>query len=188
MATIRDHVRGNFGETYRILTSVGNYDGRDSKPDVVGDKIDVVVSRYVPDTVEDPNEELSEFTKSVVADIATRLLIPVAIDYYMVETRRTDNASRPAGVTPLGGEVGENYDRVDTLFRLDELLRTRIAEAWTEFITAVGGGSASTFGIRTSTERSDTLITEDPLDFERIRGPLPQYIGYGVAAAYTVAP
>lgn len=177
MATIRDHVRGNLGETYDVLTDRGSYDGRGQKPDVVGDKLGVVAAQYIP-TVADP-EVLGEFAKAMLADLATRLLIPIAVDYYMVQTRLVDNASRPAGVTPLGGEVGQNYNRVDTLLRLDELLKERIAANWSDFVPLVNPSGLGA-GIRVS--GGVARNTENPDRFGRIRGREPQYIGYGILA------
>lgn len=173
MATIRDHVRGNLGETYDKLTQEGAWDGKD-KPDIVGDKIAVVAARWLPPGA-DP-EAQNEYVKGTLADMATRLLIPVAVDYYMVQTRLVDNASRPAGVTPLGGEVGQNYNRVDALLRLDTVLDRRIAVDLQTFLNQVG--IVGSYGARTSGDGFTN--TEDPRDFERVRGGRWLYPGYGV--------
>lgn len=188
MATIRDHVRGNLGETYKVLTEKGEYDGKDnSNPDVVGDKIAVVCSRYLTANAEPEN--MTEFVKSVIADIATRLLIPVAIDYYMVQTRLVDNMSRPAGVTPLGGEVGQNYNRVAALQALDTILRDRIAEEWSDFQNVTGATGVG-FGVRV-TAPSD-FRTEDPADMPPVGGwrwwGQPYSPGFGVIAIDRSAP
>src|SRR3990172_5388656 len=159
MPEIRDHVRSNLGETYLKLVDVGRYDGQ-LKPDVVGVKITVALSKLFPEG-QDP-DLLSEFARSYVRDVVTRMLVPLAIDYYMVHTRLVDNAGRPAGVTPLGGEVGENYNRVQTLLQLDKLLAQRIEADATAFATAVGS-TASSWGIRVS-EHSKDLLTQDVWD------------------------
>lgn len=177
MATLRDHVRGNLGETYEVLTDTGKYDGR-NKPDVVGDKIAVVTARWTP-VGTDP-ETLNEFVKSVLADLATRLVIPIAIDYYMVQTRLVDNASRPPGVTPLGGEVGQNYDRVQTLLSLDEMLKNRIAADLPSILPEIGVAGSVGYGVRTTPNPG--FRTQEPDAFPRIGRGNRLYVGFGVMA------
>lgn len=154
MADIRDHVRSNFGETYDKLTQVALYDGQ-GRPDVVGLKIAAALSRF--SVVE---SDLSDFAKTYVAAWVTRSLIPVAIDYYMVQTRLSDNASRPAGFTPGGGEVGQNYDRINALKAIDAVLKEFLASEAQTFKSDTGTTSP---GIRVS-QHTRTLRTADPYD------------------------
>ena len=98
MSTIRDYVKSNIGETYDKLTDTAQFDGNSGeppgRPDVVGMKIEASLGRF--GVVED---DLNEFQKSYVADHATLALIPIAMDYYMVQTRLVDNFTRPPGVS-----------------------------------------------------------------------------------------
>lgn len=178
IATVREYVRSNLGETYDKLTSVALYDGT-TKPDVVGMKIDAALARF--GVVE---ADMNAYARSYVADYVTRTLIPIAIDYYMVQTRLVDNAMRPAGVTPLGGEVGQNYNRVSALRQLDAILADRLETEAATFGTSVG--ATSSFGIVTSTH-SRSLRTQDPYDsYDKILGPGSYPIGYEVGGVYVV--
>lgn len=157
MATIRDYVKSNLGETYDKLTDTAGFDGGNARPDVVGLKIRAGVSRFGV-----TESALTDFGKSYVADHVTRTLIPVAIDYYMVQTRRIDNASRPSGITPQGGEVGQNYDRIAALRRIDEILASRLIADYPLFEGALPGGAAP----RMAVGDGNNLKTIDPLTFE----------------------
>lgn len=176
MPDIRDYIESNLGETYQKLTQVALYDGQ-TRPDVVGMKIAASLARF--DVVE---ADLNAFGKSYVAAWATRTLIPIAIDYYMVQTRLVDNASRGAGVTPLGGEVGQNYNRVEALRVLDESLATFLRAEAAAFNTSNGNSNA---GIRVS-QHTRSLRTQDPYDaFPKVgRSRLP--VGFDMGIAYVI--
>lgn len=153
---IREFVKANFGETYDKLTDTADFDGTANRPDAVGLKIDAALARY--SVTED---DLDAFGRSYLADYVTLTLIPLAIDYYMVQTRLVDNASRPPGVTPLGGEVGQNYNRIDALREMAALLTARLtadAPAVSGQIPGLG---------RTGIQNSNTALprTIDPLTF-----------------------
>jgi hypothetical protein len=178
VATVRDYVKANLGETYDKLTDVALYDGQ-TKPDVVGLKIEAALARF--DVVEG---DLNAFGLSFIGDFVTRTLVPIAIDYYMVQTRLVDNASRPAGVTPLGGEVGQNYNRIAALQALDQILAARLASDYPLF--ASQNETSTGFGIVVSTH-SKPLNTQDPWDaFDPITDPYHGPIGYEIGGVYVV--
>ena len=184
MPSIRDYVKSNLGETYDKLSDVALYDGQ-TKPDVTGIKISALLSRF--SVTED---ELNDFCKSYLGDWATLNLIPIAMDYYMVNTRMVDNAQRPSGVTPLGGEVGQNYNRVIVLNRIKDEMQTRLSEGKNTFAsfmpsTATIGG-LFTAGMITS-GHTKTLRTQDPYDsFDKVGGAVYGPVGYEIGAAYVV--
>lgn len=161
MATVRDHVRVNLGETYLKLVGVG-YDAQE-KPDVVSLKTGAILSRvFLTETLE---ADLSEFSRSFIALGVSLAMIPLAIDYYMVNTRRNENMGRPAGVTPLGGETIVNYDRVDALIRLDQILKDAVAEQLADFLAENAGNVSPTqlkAGARVSSDGK--FRTDDPYD------------------------
>ncbi len=175
MSTIRDYVKSNIGETYDKLTDVSGFDGGNERPDVVGLKIQAALSRFDIDTEED----LTEFAKSYVADHATRLLIPVAIDYYMVKTRRVDNASRPSGMTPIGGEIGQNYDRIAALRRIDEILAARLYQDLPIFQNSLGSAA------RMVVADGDNLKTIDPGTYPP--GGAPELAGAAFGVGYVIS-
>ena len=174
MATIRDYVKTNLGETYNKLTDVASYDGGNDKIDAVGLKIKATLSRFNLD-----EQDLNDFGKSYLGDYATRLLIPLAIDYYMVNTRRVDNASRPSGITPMGGEVGQNYDRVAALRRIDEMLASRLIADLPVFEGSLGTAA------RMKVADGNDLLTIDPRTFPP--GGAPELVGGGFGIGYVVA-
>ena len=158
MATVRDYVRANIGETHDKLTDTANFDGGNERPDVVGLKIEAAMSRF--NVTED---DLDAFARSYIGDYVTRTLIPIAIDYSMVKTRLVDNASRPAGVTPLGGEVGQNYNRINALQALDKQIANRLIADRPEFYEHLPAGSgALPFGMVNG--NTDGFHTMDPYD------------------------
>jgi len=163
--TIRDYVVANLGETYGKLTDTAGYDNQ-AKPDAVGLKIDAILSRFSV-----TESSLSTFAKSYLGLWATYELIPLAIDYYMVNTRRVDNASRPSGVTPLGGEVGQNYDRVATLERLAARLAAQLAADLPAFVSELpAAASLLSYGMQTE-RHTRSLRTQDPFDsFDKVAG------------------
>lgn len=175
MATIRDYVKSNLGETYDKLTDTAGFDGGNARPDVVGLKIAASLSRFSV-----TEASLSTFGKSYIADHATRLLITVAIDYYMVQTRRIDNASRPSGISPQGGEVGQNYDRIAALRRIDEILAARLINDYPFFETQLPGGAAP----RMAVGDGNNLRTIDPLTFPP--GGVPELYGREFTTPYLV--
>lgn len=177
MATVRDYVKSNIGETYDKLTDTAGYDGGNTKLDVVGLKIDAALARFgVAET------DLNAFGKSYVADYVTRTLIPIAIDYYMVQTRLIDNASRPSGMTSMGGEVGQNYDRIAALRRIDEMLASRLIADLPLFETQLPGGAAP----RMVVADGDDLRTIDPTTFDP--GGAPEVEGAEFGVPYVVVP
>ena len=175
MATIRDYIKSNLGETYNKLTDAANYDESQEKPDAVGLKINATLSRF--GLVE---TDLNDFQKSYLGDFATRLLIPLAIDYYMVNTRRVDNASRPSGITPMGGEVGQNYDRVAALRRIDEILASRLIADLPVFEGALGTSA------RMDVADGDNFLTIDPMTFPP--GGAPDLVGSAFGVGYAINP
>lgn len=168
MATIRDHVRANLGETYEKLVNVAGYDSNESsngasKPDVVGLKQDAIFSRLFASDVVEGN--LSEFARAYLGVLVTRALIPLAIDFYMVQTKVQENLSRPAGTVPLGGETAVNYDRVSSLRRIDELLAEQEGEWASDFYDDVtdlrrGGPGSALLGVSSN----GRFRTQDPYD------------------------
>ena len=162
MATIRDYVKSNLGETYDKLTDTANFDGNSNsgRPDVVGLKIRASLARFSV-----TEQGLNDFGKNYVGMHVTRALIPVAIDYYMVQTRRIDNASRPSGLTSQGGEVGQNYDRIAALRRIDEMLAARLYEDLPVF------QSQQTSAALMQVANGNDLKTIDPTTFEPAGAP-----------------
>ena len=175
MAKIRDYVKSNLGETYDKLTDTAGYDGGNEKIDAVGLKIKATLARF--NLVE---SGLNDFQLSYLGDFATRLLIPLAIDYYMVKTRRVDNASRPSGITPMGGEVGQNYDRVAALRRIDEILASRLIADLPVFEGALGTSA------RMDVADGDNFLTIDPMTFPP--GGAPELAGSAFGVGYAINP
>lgn len=175
MATVRDYVKSNLGETYDKLTDSANFDGGNDRPDVVGLKIRASMARFGV-----TEGDLNDFGKSYVGDHVTRALIPMAIDFYMVRTRRVDNASRPSGITPQGGEVGQNYDRIAALRRIDEMLTARLYEDAPVFQSQLPGGAAP----RMVVGDGNDLKTIDPTTFPP--GGAPDYYGREFTTPYVV--
>jgi hypothetical protein len=173
MATIRDFVKTNIGETYEKLTDTAGYDGGNTDPDAVGLKISAALARFGV-----TEAGLDDFGKSYVADHATRTLIPLAIDFYMVNTRRVDNASRPSGLTPMGGEIGQNYDRVAALRRIDEMLAARLYQDLPVFQSQLGSAP------RMVVADGDDLRTIDPKTFEP--AGVSSYMGTEFTTPYLV--
>ena len=178
MATIRDYVKTNIGETYDKLTDTAGYDGGNTKPDVVGLKIRAALARF---GISD-EDSLNDFGKSYVADHVTRTLVPIGIDYYMVQTRLVDNASRPSGMTTMGGEVGQNYDRIAALRRIDEMLASRLISDLPLFETQLPGGAAP----RMVVADGDDFLTIDHSTFAP--GGAPELEGSEFGVSYVVAP
>lgn len=173
MATIRDYVKTNLGETYDKLTDVAGFDGGNERIDAVGLKISATLARFGV-----AEGDLDDFGKSYLGDHATRLLIPLAIDYYMVKTRRVDNASRPTGLTPMGGEVGQNYDRVAALRRIDEMLASRLIADLPIFEGSMGQAA------RMDVADGDNLLTIDPMTFPP--GGAPELVGSAFGVGYAI--
>ena len=63
MATIRDYVKTNIGETYDKLTDTAGFDGGNERPDVVGLKIRAALARFGV-----TEAGLDDFGKSYVGD------------------------------------------------------------------------------------------------------------------------
>ncbi len=177
MASILDYVKSNLGETYEKLVSVALYDGQ-PKPDVAEIRTLALLSRF---GIEDA-DDLSEFGRSYMGDWVALSLIPLAIDYYMVQTRLVDNASRPQGVTPLGGEVGQNYNRVQALQDLAEQLRINLADGKTDFVDGLPNTANADYAVMMTSQHTRRLRTQDPYDsFDRVGGwGGPIYAGFGV--------
>lgn len=179
MATIRDHVRSFLGETYGKLDTAG-YDQSSGKPDAVGLKVGAAMSQFFDDGKLEA--DISEFSRYFLAMGVTRSLIPLAIDYYMVNTRINENMNRPAGVTPLGGESVTNYNRVQALENLNGMLASLIAEALADFV------AENKLDLRTSTAKAGarvssdgTFLTDDPKrTFWSPRAPLIAGSEFGV--------
>lgn len=151
MASIRDFVRLNIPETYGKLTTSGNLDGQGDNPDVVGAQVANVMSRLWPTL--DPREKeqtLTEFAKSYIGDMVTRLVIPAGIDYWQVQSRRTEGIVQPAGFDPGGGETAVYYDKVNGLIAIDNILAARIAalaEQFGDSITPPTQKATAGFGV-----------------------------------------
>jgi hypothetical protein len=173
VATIRDYVKSNLGETYDKLTDTADFDGGQERPDVVQLKILAALARFGV-----TQDGLDDFGKSYIGDHVTRLLIPLAIDFYMVKTRRVDNASRPSGMTPIGGEVGQNYDRVAALRHIDEMLAARLYADLPVFQGQLGDSPRMVVG------DGDDLKTIDPKTFEP--GGAPDLVGTNFVTPYIV--
>lgn len=175
MATIRDYVKSNLGETYDKLTDTSGYDGGNEKIDAVGLKIKATLDRFGV-----TEAAMNDFGKSYLGDHATRLLIPLAIDFYMVNTRRVDNASRPSGLTPIGGEVGQNYDRVAALRSIDEMLASRLTADLPLFEASLGQSA------RMDVADGNNFLTIDPTTFPP--GGAPELVGSAFGVGYVINP
>jgi hypothetical protein len=162
VATIRDYVRTYLPATYDKLTNEGMLDANE-RPDAVGLAIDTTIETLlVPDTDVD---DLSEFARRYIAAVATLSLIPTAIDYYMVQTRLSDALDRPPGVTPLGGERSQNYNRVDALKEIEARIFRWVADNEARFVETVGDSvlislTATTVGIAVS--GNGQFLTDNP--------------------------
>lgn len=162
MATIRDHVRANLGETYEILVGTAGYDESSGRPDAVGLKIAVMVSRLLTSTTTE--DDVSEFARGYIGVVATRALVPLAVDYYMVRTRLADNLNRPAGMVPNGGEQSLNYNRVQALVQLDKLLAAQQAEMLPDFLEDVGDLARALHGFGARVGSDGSFLSDNPLN------------------------
>lgn len=182
-STLRELVKANLPETWKVLSA-------DAEPALISDVIDVetedlvgdaltrVVDKYWQDRTDadDPIDpayveaQYGRFVKGVVADMATRFVIPAAKDYYMVRTRTADSESTTP-VEGVGGDTSSNYNRVDALTQLDETLRLRIADDLLEFLQLIAPegerGTAVPIGPRVSS-MGETMRTQDPDSLPRL--------------------
>jgi hypothetical protein len=154
MATVRDYVRAYLPATYEKMTNEGKMDDAE-RPDAVGLAIQAAADTLLADDVE-PNS-LPEFGKRYLAAVAVVAVIPSAIDYYMVQTRLNDGASRPSGVTPLGGESSRNYDRIDGLEKIEARLRAWISSMASKFLEVIGDDAS----VPTASQASGIWVSGD---------------------------
>jgi hypothetical protein len=183
--TIRDAVRSHLGETYIVLTKDGGYDGRD-KPDVFGNAINKVMEQlFAPGVVEADLD--SRLVRQYVAAAATRDIIPLAIDYTMQRTGRSDTVAAPptGGRTPTAtGQSRTYYDRVAVLKDLDVLLRSYLIENAADFAALSVAVRRVIMqvpvGPRISTS-ADDLLTLDPQTMTWLSRPGIEIVsGFGV--------
>jgi len=160
-STIREHVRVNMPETYNVLTAEASatMDGQE-RPDVVGIAISSAMSYFFP-SGDKKETDLTPFQAQYVGAYATRLVIPAGIDYYMVRTGTSDAFNRGAGVTPLGGEQRQNYNRVQALKDLDAMLEKRLATMEAAFNETLATSGSTTAGMMIDST-PDKLLTLDP--------------------------
>lgn len=184
MATIQDYAKDNFRETAAILLK------QDYAGDGDGDKLFDRAEQLITSSIFKPSTDvdlLPEFAKAYLGDMLTRRLIPTAIDYYQAKTRRVDSMGRPSGVTPLGGESSQNYDRVKAMQDLDKLLAGRLAANEDDFLALVADkllhSDEGTAGVpKISTRRSD-MLSQDPEDFGKFTED--RYFGNGFGVIFT---
>lgn len=162
MPTIREYVQSNIVETYRAMTDSGGIDGSGEKPDVVATSQARLFDKLFAVDVDEA--DLSEFVRGYLADIVTRMMIPVAMDYWQVQSRVA--YSSPAGVGAEGGEQVTLYDKINGLEKVDSRLAERLAADRDEFLERAsewlrGPAKVSTVGPRVSTSRDD-MVTPDP--------------------------
>lgn len=181
MPAIREYIEANIPETYRTVTqglplpdgtTTQVWDGKDGNgPDVFGIEIERTMAYLFKDGVTET--QLSEISKSYVADTVTLRTIAGLIDYYMVRTRRNDSMTRGPGVTPLGGESSQNYDRVAILQDQAKRFSARLNEAALDFAADAAAllrksGSRIALGARISTDERKN--TDDPTWWPRTVG------------------
>jgi len=163
VASVREFIEGNAPETYKAFTAM--YDGGD-RPEIVGQRIDSYKDRlFVAGT---NVEGLDEFVKSYFADIVTLDLIPTWLDFIQHQMRRSDGVAAGPGFEGLGGESSLNYDRVDGLQKVRDMIARRVASSQEEFLAAASGvlrtqidPSEAANVIRTSSD-GERLLTPDP--------------------------
>lgn len=176
---IREHIQSTAPETYAAFTK--RYDGG-TLPEVVGIKIDTMTSRIFVDAFDE--DDLNEFARSFVADLVVLELIPTWIDFWQVQSRRSDSTGTGPGFEGLPGESSINYDRVEGLRRLAEMVRARVAagyqdflEAASEFLRSSGGEGVGYGGVHVSSTE-DELKSIDPQVWS---GPVSRVMGeFGV--------
>jgi hypothetical protein len=162
-------MRSRLGETYIVLTKDGGYDGK-AKPDVFGDAIDLVMEElFVPGTTVDALT--SPTIRRYVADKACLEVIPVAINYHLERTGRSDTIGQPGrGNAILSSEARQHYDRVSGLGELAKQLRAALVEREGTFLRLAGALSPSVlpsvaagpnYGPAISTTPED-ILTDDP--------------------------
>jgi len=163
--TIRDHMRSRLGETYLVLTKDGKYDGTE-KPDVFGEAIKLVMEEtFKPETTE--ADLVWSSVRRYVADVACLDVIPVAINYHLERTGRSDTIGQPGrGNAILSSEARQHYDRVAGLGELAKQIRQAISEREDTFLRLAGAlvPSASlgpNYGPAIDTRPEDKL-TDDP--------------------------
>jgi hypothetical protein len=181
VASILDYTRAALPESWRAVYEDGEW-GESGRPDVFVMELARAMSKLFRDTVIE-DDITNEFVKGWLGDYIAWRSIPALIDYYMVRTRRNDSMQRGAGVTPLGGETSDNYDRVGTLKDQADTIYSRLRADWEEFMSLVGtlirGGQQAPRGIAIST-MGQGLLTTEPLTFEKAVGQRPRYAGFGV--------
>lgn len=182
---LRDLVKANFPETWKVLATDPDpplIDDQGEAEDIVGEALERVVDKWFRETAADGTttidaayveENYGRFVKGVVADMATRLVIEAAIDYYMVRTRTADSSST-TDVEGVGGDTSSNYDRVATLQQLDETLRQRIAEDMVQFLQEIAPEEEQTttlkIGPRVSS-MNEKMRTQNPDSLRRLGAP-----------------
>jgi hypothetical protein len=186
VATIREYIQGNLGETYSVLVNDGGYDGSGDKPDVFGLAIDRTVSLMLADGVTE-DEITSEFVKSYLADVSTRFVIPVAIDYIMERTGTSDRiGSPPVGNQNLRNETRTYYNRISALKDIDGILAARVSVSKGDFAVVAGRLVRSNTGGRTFaadvSTRGQGFVTIDPLTFPYLAPPFVYSPGFGIVA------
>ena len=170
LMTIRDHVRSRLGETYDVLVTNGKYDGN-TKPDVFGEAISLMLEEtFVAGTTE---ADLPWATvRRYVADKACLEVIPVAIDYHLERTGRSDTIGQPGrGNAILSSEARQHYDRVAGLADLAKQIEKAIYDREAVFLRLAGAVIPSaalgpSYGPAISSTPED-MLTSDP----RIIGP-----------------
>lgn len=186
--TLRDLVKANLPETWKVLETDPEPplvdEQRDSGTDDVPEEaIGRIIDRYFkPEVTREILEGKNRFVKGVLADMATRLLITAAIDYYMVRTRTGDSASA-TNVEGVGGDTSQNYDRVRGLRDLDKDIALRIAADMAEFLAQVTDlleieteDAGSWMGPRVST-RGTGFKTQGTEGYDRIDRPIRRIPG-----------
>ncbi len=129
---------------------------------MVGISIDRVLSSLIKADVDIENQ--GEFIKSFLGDLATLELVPTAIDYYMVKTRRSDSTAS-AGAVPLGGESSSNYDRIQAVKDIALLIAARVVRNRSAFLVDAVSILLRTTGTKlgmTIDGKPSDLLTADP--------------------------
>jgi len=168
---VADRVAQNLPETAATIQSASSW-WDDAVTANVADTLSRVFP-HNPQPVVEADLGLTPFQESYLADLVTRLMIPPAIDYYMVRTGRQDSIQGvPAGQdarsqrTSGPGTGRSNYARVAALKDLDQMLAARLAADLAEFEDSFGGDS-NPAGLMISTW-GQPLLSRDPLTMPMI--------------------
>ena len=162
MATIRGYIGANMPSTFAVLdTKYPNVAPVPPATEGTLGIIDMMTTRVLSEIFPSgiTEDDLSEGSKTVIADIVSHYLIPPAIDHYQVESRLSEGVQ---------GESVAYYDHIKALQELDARLVTRIRENAHLLDNFDVQDSRPTSTPRVSSAANPVFHTTSPADFPSV--------------------